>query len=190
MAKVTGPLLSMSARGQIGKSQVYAKWKGVPYARQLVIPANPQSAEQTVTRSTFAWLNAAYRAFSGGSQQPWDLASVGRPRTARNAFIAANLPGMRSETDIENLVGSAGARGGPAPAASAIVTGALAGEVDFSITPGPLPTGWTVTGAYCWAFIDQDPQAPFDPHLSCDPLHRFSSSKSIPLRRFLWFAVF
>ena len=29
MAKVTGPLLSMGARGTIGKSIVMASWKGV-----------------------------------------------------------------------------------------------------------------------------------------------------------------
>lgn len=46
MAKVTGPLMSMSAAGQVGKAIVFAAWKGVNYVRQFVIPANPQSADQ------------------------------------------------------------------------------------------------------------------------------------------------
>lgn len=46
MAKVTGPLMSMSASGQIGKAIVFAGWKGVNYVRQYVIPSNPQSEGQ------------------------------------------------------------------------------------------------------------------------------------------------
>jgi hypothetical protein len=46
MAKVTGPLMSMSASGQIGKAIVFAGWKGINYVRQFVIPSNPQSADQ------------------------------------------------------------------------------------------------------------------------------------------------
>lgn len=46
MAKVTGPLMSMSASGSIGKSIVFSIWKGVAYVRQWLKPANPQSADQ------------------------------------------------------------------------------------------------------------------------------------------------
>ena len=46
MAKVTGPLFSMSASGTLGKALVFAGWKGVNYVREHVIPLNPQSANQ------------------------------------------------------------------------------------------------------------------------------------------------
>jgi len=46
MAKVTGPLMSMSASGKIGDAIVFAAWKGVAYVRQFVIPANPMSSGQ------------------------------------------------------------------------------------------------------------------------------------------------
>jgi hypothetical protein len=46
MAKVTGPLQSFSASGQIAKSIVFGAWKGINYVRQYVIPANPQSESQ------------------------------------------------------------------------------------------------------------------------------------------------
>lgn len=46
MAKVTGPLMSMSASGQVGKAIVFAAWKGVNYVRQYVIPSNPESEDQ------------------------------------------------------------------------------------------------------------------------------------------------
>lgn len=46
MAKVTGPLFSMSASGKIGDAIVFFGWKGVNVVRQWLIPANPQSAGQ------------------------------------------------------------------------------------------------------------------------------------------------
>lgn len=46
MAKVTGPLFSMSAAGQVGKAIVFAAWKGVAYVRQYVIPGNPEDPDQ------------------------------------------------------------------------------------------------------------------------------------------------
>ena len=46
MAKVTGPLYSVSASGKIADSMVFFGWKGLSVVRQWIIPANPQSADQ------------------------------------------------------------------------------------------------------------------------------------------------
>src|SRR4030065_2053165 len=46
MAKVTGPLMSMSASGSVGKAIVFSICKGAAYVRQWLIPRNPQSAGQ------------------------------------------------------------------------------------------------------------------------------------------------
>ena len=46
MAKVSGPLFSMSASGKIGDSMVFFSWKGVNCVRQFVIPTNTMSATQ------------------------------------------------------------------------------------------------------------------------------------------------
>lgn len=50
MAKVTGPLMSMSASGKIADALVFSVWKGVAYVRQFVIPSNPESPGQGDTR--------------------------------------------------------------------------------------------------------------------------------------------
>lgn len=50
MAKVTGPLFSMSASGKIGDSMVFFPWKGLSVVRQWVIPVNKESAPQGVQR--------------------------------------------------------------------------------------------------------------------------------------------
>ncbi len=52
-AKVTGPLMSISASGSIGKSLTYGQWRGVQWVREWFTPANPQSTKQTNVRT--AW---------------------------------------------------------------------------------------------------------------------------------------
>lgn len=46
MAKVTGPLFSMSASGSIGKAITFSIWKGIAYVRELVIPLNKKTEDQ------------------------------------------------------------------------------------------------------------------------------------------------
>lgn len=46
MAKVSGPLYSMSASGKIGNSMVFFGWKGLNVVRQWVVPANTMSVGQ------------------------------------------------------------------------------------------------------------------------------------------------
>lgn len=46
MAKVTGPLYSISASGKLADAMVYFGWKGVNVVRGWVKPANPKSASQ------------------------------------------------------------------------------------------------------------------------------------------------
>ncbi len=46
MAKVTGPLFSVSASGKIGDAIVFFPWKGRHVVRQWLKPANPKSADQ------------------------------------------------------------------------------------------------------------------------------------------------
>src|SRR4030042_2546649 len=46
MAKVTGPLMSMTASGKLADTLVFFSWKGIATVRQWLIPANPQSADQ------------------------------------------------------------------------------------------------------------------------------------------------
>jgi len=50
MAKVKGPLMSMDARGQLGKTLVFIGWKGIKDVRSFVIPANPKTAGQVTQR--------------------------------------------------------------------------------------------------------------------------------------------
>lgn len=46
MAKVTGPLFSMSASGKLANSIVFFGWKGLHVVREWIKPTNPKTADQ------------------------------------------------------------------------------------------------------------------------------------------------
>jgi hypothetical protein len=155
MAKVVAPLLSMGASGQIGKSQVYAVWKGVKYARRYTIPSNPQSAAQTETRSVFFWGTQVWKLAPAVAQAPWTAAAKGKPLTNRNLFLRDIVKKLRGEATTADMVGSPGNGGGLAPTSIAVAVASLA----FTVTLGEpaLPAGWTITGGTAWAIPEQDP---------------------------------
>lgn len=67
MAKVTAPLFSMGASGQLGKSLVYMTWKGIDDVRIYVVPSNPNTAGQQTQRGYFdtavgLWHSVAFNA--------------------------------------------------------------------------------------------------------------------------------
>lgn len=158
MAKVKGPILSMSARGQIGKSQVYAAWRGIQYARQHVDPANPRTTAQTTTRNVFTAVDDAWKKMGALARAPWDLAVRGRPLVARNMLMSTNIPAWRGMADRTGWVGSPGALGGLAPVNVAATGGAASGEIDVTVTAPPEPVDWTLASAIATAMIDGDPE--------------------------------
>jgi len=51
VAKLKGPLFSLSASGKLADALVYLGWKGLNNVRQYVIPANPRTDPQKLQRS-------------------------------------------------------------------------------------------------------------------------------------------
>lgn len=166
MAKITGPLLSMGASGQIGRSQVYSRWKGRPYVRQHVIPANPKSAEQSKTRGVFTFLNDLWRTAPADFQAPWTAFAQGKVLTNRNAFLGKNIAFLRpkGEVELDTLEGmflSPGAKGGLSFPITIATGGGAAGTMSVTASdPAPLPAGWSVVAMVAAAILEQDPQAP------------------------------
>lgn len=155
MAKTTAPLLSFGGSGAIAKTMVMASWRGVKYARQYVVPANPKSDAQEQTRGVFSFLNGVWKVMDGNAQAPWTLFSKGRPFFNRNAWIKANLPGLRGATgdpavDLSTMQLSPGANGGIA--ASGIATASAgAGALAVTLTAPDLPDGWAIVKAHAIA---------------------------------------
>lgn len=158
MAKPTGPLLSLGASGTLGKTMVFSRWKGRPYVRQHVIPANPQTAAQSLTRNAFAWTSGVWKNAGSLTRAPWDLFAKGQVLTGRNAFMGQNTELLRPETDLILFLASNGAKGGLAPSAI-VVTVAVANEILITFTNPSPPTGWTLAATVGMAIEDQNPQS-------------------------------
>lgn len=155
MAVVSAPLLSFTAKGQIAKTQVYASWKGRPYVRRLVVPANPKSTEQMLTRNTFAFLSNVWKVSPADFQTPWTAYAKSYVMTNRNAWMKKNVGVLRDETTLDGITLSPGAAGGLS--VTPTITGG-SGTITIALTaPSPLPAGWTITDAIGAAILDQNP---------------------------------
>lgn len=159
MAKTTAPLLSFDAAGTVAKSVVFAKWRGIPYSRRYVVPANPNSTEQQKTRGTFAMLSAMWKFLGPIATASWDAFATGKPFTNRNSFIGQNTAALRGQANCDDFIGSPGTGGGVPPSGLVLTPGS--GTVMVTATQPTPPTGWTVAALQAFAFPDQDPMDPF-----------------------------
>lgn len=157
MAKVTAPLLGFGAAGTIGKVMTFATWRGVPYARRHVIPANPKSTAQVLTRDIFANLNTRWKQGGPLMRAPWDRFAVGQKLVGRNSYMGKNLNLTRGDVDMSDYIGSPGAKGG-LPASTLVLTTVAALGIEAVITVPAAPTGWTLTSAIATCLIDQTPE--------------------------------
>lgn len=157
MAKTTAPLLSFGAGGQIGRTQVYSRWRGVPYARRYVVPANPRTAEQTKTRSAFAQLREMWKVSPELQTTPWNAFAQGRPFLGFNKYIGENLRVLRGQADMTNFIGSPGAKGGLPPVDVTAVPTATPGEISVTFGLPDPPLGWTLNSIVAVGFRNQAP---------------------------------
>lgn len=160
MAVPTGPLLSFGASGSIGKTIVFSKWKGRSYVRRHVIPSNPQSSAQTLTRNVFTFSSNVWKASPTLLRAPWDRFATGQVLTGRNAFIGKNITAMRSEVDTEDWIGSPGAKGGLPFSAMALTP--VSQGFDVTNTVPAIPTGWSFIVGVAAALEAQNPQSDTD----------------------------
>jgi hypothetical protein len=156
VAKPTAPLLSFGASGQIAKTVVFSRWRGQSYVRRHVVPSNPQTAEQSLTRDTFSWLQSVWKIAPTLFQAPWLAYSQGKVLTDRNAFTKFNLPDLRTAADLLLMQFSPGALGGLPPATITVTPGN--DQLTVACTaPTPLPVGWSVTAAELGLIRSQNP---------------------------------
>ncbi len=161
MAKVTGPFMSFGGSGQIGKAMVAAKWRGVQYVREYVVPANPRTVAQQEIRTLFAYLREMWKLAPGEVLTTWNAFAQGRPFTGMNKFVGENVRVLKREADLDNFIGSPGSGGGLPPLSITPTAGAAPGEIDIAITPPTPPDGWVLVKAVATAFPDNDPTGIF-----------------------------
>jgi len=110
MAKlIYSPLIS-DARNKIG-DVVFSRWKGTPYARQRVTPANPKTPDQQAQRTALANCVAMWQSLAQKIKDAWKRAASAASISGFNAWTSANVNDERAG-NIENLtppVGEIGA---------------------------------------------------------------------------------
>lgn len=155
MARLTGPLMSLGASGTIAKTLTYGDWKGISYARTRVIPANPNTSEQQLTRDVFRFLPQVYKFDPTIAREPWIAAVTGVPMTPINMILSKNTGVLRDALDLDLMVLSPGARGGIPPAS--IVSTPGSGQLSVAVTAPSIPSGWSIVAAQGVVLRDQDP---------------------------------
>lgn len=83
--------MSFEASGSIAQTVVFSRWKGRPYVRQHVIPANPKSALQVSTRAIMGFLAQNWAALSSANKATWETQADAITASPFNAFTKANL---------------------------------------------------------------------------------------------------
>lgn len=162
MPKLTGPMMSMGASGQIGKTLVFAKWKGVAYARQHVVPANPRTTKQVNNRAIWALIGQAWLYAPSAVQAAFNGFSTGKALTGRNKFFSDNQSLLAIQPTPANIAGftmSPGNNGGLPPNTLVVTPGD--GTLTLSATMPGIPAGWSITKVHGAALINQDPTDAF-----------------------------
>jgi len=112
MAKVTSPLQSYDASGQIGKMAVHFNWKGIHAIRTYVIPTNPKTAAQITVRGYFTqsvafWHGTQTTEDENAAWKRW-IERIRKPWTALNCYVSLRVaaltkghafPELKSHTD-------------------------------------------------------------------------------------------
>lgn len=97
MAKWTSPLFS-DIRNKLGNNVVFSMWKGRPYMRSYVKPANPQSDAQTANRLHMASIVELYQANVKGTAAnvaAWDAAALSKSISGYNLFTQYGRTGSQ-----------------------------------------------------------------------------------------------
>lgn len=91
MARVKGPLFSMSASGALGGAIVFGSWKGRPVVRELVIPANPKTAPQLSRRAMLKFLSQSWALIVAADKASWNSRAQSQAISPFNAYCQYNL---------------------------------------------------------------------------------------------------
>ena len=157
MARLTAPLMSLGASGTIGKAITFSTWKGIPYARVRVIPANPKSVAQTAVRNIFTNLSELWKRSGALAKLPFTYAARGQAFTDRNVHTGKNVPALQGDADLDDLVMSV-ATGQAINVINVVTADGADGTVTVTADAPTAPTGYTLSQVIGVAVLDGDPE--------------------------------
>ena len=91
MARVSGPLFSMSASGTIGKALTYGAWKGIAWVRTWFTPANPNTQLQVNVRTAMLLIVAYWQLQGEPAIALWNTFAEGTGMSGYNQFCKRAL---------------------------------------------------------------------------------------------------
>lgn len=132
MAQVIFSPIISDLRGKVADA-VFSVWKGRPYIRQRVIPANPQSDAQTAVRESLARCVDLWQSFQNQVKVVWNAYYTAYRMSGFNGFMQVNRADEQTPAILQ--LGRPNPDIDPATTFAA-ATGAAAGEIDLTWTGG------------------------------------------------------
>jgi len=82
-------MFSVTASGTIGDAITFSNWKGLPYVRSRVIPANPQTDDQISIRAVMSSAVSMWQMASvpAASKLSWDYYASGTGMSGFNRYV-------------------------------------------------------------------------------------------------------
>ena len=91
MARVSGPLFSMSASGSVGKAITFGTWKGRPWCRVWFKPQNPNSTNQVNVRTAMRLLVAEWQTETDARKLAYDTYAAAFNMSGFNKYISRGM---------------------------------------------------------------------------------------------------
>jgi hypothetical protein len=166
--------MSLGASGSVAKTIVFSHWKGRPYVRQHVTPANPRSPGQTGSRAMMSFLSKAWAhyLFGASKQASWDTLAKQTTISPFNAFVKTDrvnwtqfLAPISTPTDPRTAT---------LPTLAAPTVTAGVGEINWSQVITTIASGWGIllffskTPAFTPAISDLHQVITIDGHANGD----------------------
>lgn len=129
MVVVTGPMMSVDARGTFAGAAVFSHWKGRNTVRRHAVPANPNSVGQLSVRAMMKFLSQYWASLSSAEQTSWDDRAEAGRFSAFNAYVQFNMlrwgtnlnPRKDVDADMSDVAGVIGNEQATAGSRSALV---------------------------------------------------------------------
>jgi hypothetical protein len=166
--------MSLGASGSVAKTIVFSHWKGRPYVRQHVTPANPRSAAQIGGRSMMSFLSKAWAHYLAGASKQASWAALAKATTISefNAFTQLNRKNWTQF--LAPIATPTDARSGTLPTLAAPTVTAGVGEISWSQVITTIAGGWGIalffskTPAFTPAISDLHQVITIDGHANGD----------------------
>lgn len=101
MAKVTGPLYSVSASGTVAKSFTFGVWKGIQWVRGWVKGANPNTSDQQIVRARVTAAVGSWHDEDGAVKSFWDDEAASLAMSGYNLYVKRYVEYMRDNAEAE-----------------------------------------------------------------------------------------